>query len=919
MRDQVFISYSHRDAAWLARLQVYLAPFERQGQVRRWDDTLIAPGERWAQEINEALASAKVAVLLVSAQFLASDFIARVELPRLLGGAEDQGVTILPLVLDWCNFERVPELAQFQSINPPSRPLETLSDIDCKAMLAKLAAAVADALQGVSGAEVSEATIERGRFVGLPARNPLFTGRRDLLDALATSFVSGGRAALCGLAGIGKTETAIEFAHRARNRYAWVLWSRAESVQPLVRGFCAIAAALGLPEAKGSDQLATAQAARRALAGRGDWLLLLDSADDLAVLRDWLPEGDSGTVVITSRSAALGGLAQPFELEPLDDDSAARFLLRRARLVAADGTADAALMNSAIEIAHLAGGLPLALEQAGSYIEETGCSLEEYSELWCKHRSELLAARGEAGLRDGVSLIDAWEISLGELQRANPNAVALLRLLAFFHCDALPDTPLQAGAAFAGPDLGPVLADGLARNEAYRDAQRFAFVRRDVKTGKRGMHRLVQAVLRDTLPDTERERWCMRALEVLNAAMPEPRFVEWAQCDKLAAHALAVLDHALTLAIETGAGARLACEVAAYLGQRGRYAEALPLAERALAARSKSPDVAPRDLARAYTVCGQIELGAGRLAEARSRLEAAATALRAGGASVELARVIDILATVDTTAGDLLAGQARLTDAAAMIAVAGAAESVEAAQIANDLGAVHFKCGNYAQARAAFERAAQLRQALLPGNHPSVAQSLNNLAAVCARLGQLDDARSRYGQALSLREAAFGERHPDVAETLLNLALLDLACDRVAQARGAAERAIAILEACYGSDHAAVAKARACLGDVALKEGDFDQAQQLYQRARDVRMRLLGPRHAETARAIVGLADVALARGDHPAAVSLLDEALEVLRERLGAGHPDVLACEHELERARSAAAALVESTLTVLPRMGTG
>ena len=915
MRDQVFISYSHRDAAWLDRLQVYLAPFERHGQVRRWDDTLIAPGERWAREIGEALARAKVAVLLVSAQFLASDFIARVELPRLLGAAEDQGVTILPLVLDWCNFERMPELAQFQSVNPPSRPLETLDDVDCKAMLARLAAAVADALQGAADEAPSQAAGERGRFVGLPARNPLFTGRRELLEVLGAALADGGRAGLCGLAGIGKTETAIEFAHRQRNCYAWVFWSRAESVQPLLRGFCAIAAALGLPEAKGSDQLVAAQAARRALASRNDWLLLLDSADDLAAVREWLQDGDNGSVIITSRSAALGGLAQPFELEPLDDESAARFLLRRARLAAADGTADTALMNSAIEIAHLAGGLPLALEQAGSYIEETGCSLDEYSALWCKHRSDLLAERGEAGLRGGVTLIDAWGLSLGELQRANPNAVDLVRLLAFFHCDALPDTCLQAGAAFAGPDLGPVLADGLARNGAFRDAQRFAFVRRDVKTGTRAMHRLMQAVLRDTLPEQERELWCMRALEVLNAAMPEPRFADWVQCDKLAAHVLAVLDHALEQTIETGAGARVACEMAAYLGQRGRYSEALPLAQRALAARSKSSFVAPRDLARAFTVCGQIDLGAGRLAEARARLEAAATALRPSGASVELARVIDMLATVDTTAGDLPSGQARLDDAAAMIAVAGAAESVEAAQIANDLGAVHFKCGNYDQARVAFERAAQLRQALLPGNHPSVAQSLNNLAAVCARLGQHDEARARYGQALALRQAAFGPQHPDVAETLLNLALLDLACDCVDQARSEAERAVAILEACYGADNAAVAKARACLGDVALKQGALDEAQQLYQRSREVRTRLLGPRHAETARAIVGLADVALARGDHAAAVSLLDEALEVLRERLGATHPDVQACEDELQRARQAAAAPVETQ--ILPRVG--
>jgi len=899
MRDQVFISYSHRDAAWLERLQVYLAPFERRGLVRRWDDTLIAPGERWAQEINEALGRARVAVLLVSAQFLASDFIARVELPRLLGAAEDDGVAILPLVIDWCNYERMPELAQFQSLNPPSQPLETLGESDAKAVLARLAARVADVLQGSGeGGEATEH--ERGRLIGVPARNPLFTGRDALLAQLGEQLAGGGRVALCGIAGIGKTETAIEFAHRNRDRYACVLWSRAESVQPLVRGFCTVAAALGLPEARGSDQLAMAQSARSALGRRDDWLLILDSADDAAILRDWLPEG-GGTVIVTSRSSALGGIAQPFDLDPLDDESAARFLLRRAGLAGADAVAATDITAQAIEIARLAGGLPLALEQAGSYVEETGCGLDEYLALWCQHRSRLLAERGDAGLREGVSLIDAWGLSLEQLERANPHAVLLLRLLSFCHCDCLPDEALQTGAAFAGSDLAPVLADGLARNEAYRDAQRFAFVRRDVKTGRRAMHRLVQTVLRDALPDPERELWCMRTLEVLNAAMPEPRFAEWARCDKLAAHGLAALDQADALGIETGAGARLACEIGAYFGQRGRYSEALPLAEQALAARGKSADTPARELARARTVCGQIALGSGRLQDARAHLEAAAAALRPGGASVELARVTDMLGTVDTAAGELLAGKARLLDAAAMIVVAGAADSVEAAQIANDLGAVHFKCGNYSEARAAFERAAQLRQMLLPGNHPSVAQSLNNLAAVCARLGQHDEARARYGQALALRQAAFGARHPDVAETLLNLALLDLVCDSTADARNAAQQAVDILQGCYGDAHAATARARACLGDVALKQGALDEAQRLYGTSREVRARLLGARHPETARATVGLADVALARGDNSTAAALLGEALAVLAERLGAAHPDVRACEMELQRARAA------------------
>jgi TIR domain len=125
-RKKVFVSYSHRDHEWLKRLQVHLRPLERRGLVEIWDDTKIRPGDEWRKEISVALDSAKVAILLISADFLASDFIAEDELPPLLAAAEKDGLLILPLILKASLFEETESLSKFQSVNPPSEPLINL-------------------------------------------------------------------------------------------------------------------------------------------------------------------------------------------------------------------------------------------------------------------------------------------------------------------------------------------------------------------------------------------------------------------------------------------------------------------------------------------------------------------------------------------------------------------------------------------------------------------------------------------------------------------------------------------------------------------------------------------------------------------------------------------------------------------------
>lgn len=129
-RTRIFISYSHKDAAWQARLAVHLRPLERAGLIDPWDDTRIRSGDDWRAEITKALATARAAVLLLSADFLASDFIHGIELPALLDGAKARGLLVLPVLVGPCDLSLYPALAAIQMVNPIDRPLSAMSKAD---------------------------------------------------------------------------------------------------------------------------------------------------------------------------------------------------------------------------------------------------------------------------------------------------------------------------------------------------------------------------------------------------------------------------------------------------------------------------------------------------------------------------------------------------------------------------------------------------------------------------------------------------------------------------------------------------------------------------------------------------------------------------------------------------------------------
>jgi hypothetical protein len=128
IRNKVFVSYSHLDKDFLTDIQRHFKPF--LNQIDFWDDTKIQPGQKWKEEIRKAINETKVAILLVSTDFLGSEFIATDELPPLLKAAEENGAVILIVILKPCLFEEFSELNQYQAINPPSNPIIRMNYIE---------------------------------------------------------------------------------------------------------------------------------------------------------------------------------------------------------------------------------------------------------------------------------------------------------------------------------------------------------------------------------------------------------------------------------------------------------------------------------------------------------------------------------------------------------------------------------------------------------------------------------------------------------------------------------------------------------------------------------------------------------------------------------------------------------------------
>jgi len=572
-----FISYTHTDRAWAEWIAWTLEDAGYRCVIQAWD---FIAGTNFVLKMQAAAVECRHTLAVLSPRYLESGFAQpewaaafaqdptgsqRKLLLVRVGLCSPPGM-LKPIVHIDLVGKKEAEAARF-----------LLDEINTAVAGARRKPKVAPAFPGDQGSTGDKPVFpgSGGSVFRVPhRRNPNFTGRDKELKAIHGALSTGKTAAITqaihGLGGVGKTQLALEYCYRHQGDYSVVWWLAAEDTPTLLRDLAELGAAMGvsLPADSPPDRIIAETHA--ALAQRQPSLLVFDNASNAEAIAPFLPQ--SGHTLVTSRNPNFQAWgADDINLAVWPKKKAVEFLEKRM------GRKDAQAADLAKEL----GCFPLALEHAGAYIEESKCSVGEHVAMFRKnHKAVLDRAVPPQGYTATVAT--TWTLSLIRMRATCPNAVDLMKLLAFLDPDAVPLWLLTETSRQLTDSPLSWVGDEMKFNDAVAALRTQSLVDRD--HDRLSTHRLVQLVVRDSMADEEQRRWCVVAVNLVNAAFPSKTsdVRSWPRCEELAPHAHAVSIHAGACGATSHELVRIFNQMALYYHAKAFYGEAEPLMRRAL-------------------------------------------------------------------------------------------------------------------------------------------------------------------------------------------------------------------------------------------------------------------------------------------------------------------------------------------------
>jgi len=852
---RVFFSYaatSYKDTRLVHRLRRQLSNVRRQ---RLIDDSFDSAQSNSEHLVRLGLDTAHIIVLLVSADYMELDRCVQVELARALERHHTEGVSLVPVLVAPTELKGSP-LEQLVFLPKDHKPVCARAGIAIEQALVEVASEIHRIAEKLVRSTQGDLQTEARRSLDdIPyMRNEFFTDREDVLSALSTYFTAHRPhtrvrvQTLYGLEGVGKTQIAVEYAYRHHEAYRAIIWLDADA-NNLVDSIRALRNRCAFSEQDCADESHLYAAFRRWLQQQETWLMVLDGLDDLQMLNKFLPFESSGHVLVTTLGHVAGHLAHPVPVMEMADRDAAIFLLNRARLPDGeirDGELPWPAYGQAIAIVREMGGLTLALDQAGAYIEETRCGLDGYLQRYRRQGVKLLSWRGQQAHTHQDSIQWALSLTFVKVDRLCSEAMNLLYLFAFLHPDMIPKDIIEQGMAALDGPLRVLKANAIALDKALAILFRFSLIRQRMDTSSLSIHRVFQVVLKEGLTTVRQRQWATRAVRLVSAVFPQAEFSNWSTCEKYLSQARHCADLLTTLRPAPREGISLLQRLGSYCYQRAWYPEA-----------EKNLKVALR------------------LSEQR------------GDAESERAQVLNSLTILYHRQGKYPAAEAAAQKALSIREQICGPEHRLVAQTLNNLALLYQDWDRYQEAEDLYQRVLDISTCTLGPDHPDTAASLSNLAVLYDLQGKDAQAWPLYQRAFSIEERTLDARHPELALSLNVQARRAADQGHYQEAEKLYRHALAIQEEVLSLAHPDTARTLTNLADLYRLQQNPSEAETLYLQVLDIYTQVLSEDHPDAATVLNNLAYLFRQQGRYAEAEVRYQQALGIYEQISGPDHPD--------------------------------
>lgn len=746
---------------------------------------------------------------------------------------------------------------------------------------------------------------KKGHFMVPFERNPRFQGREDTVRQLADQVLSidhreARKAAISGLGGMGKTQVALELTYTIRQEdpARSIFWIPSTSIEAVEQAYRNIARLLGVSDG-GSDDVKSIVKHYLSSERAAPWVLIIDNADDFDMwltsrtspaLKTFLPASQQGFILFTSRNGALvSRLVGPNVIQLSEMDDMTAVALFKDSLIQKDLTKDE--ISTTMLVNRLC-GLPLALIQAASFINESNMSLKIYLNLLGQQEEsmiQLLSENFEDEYRypETENPVSAtWLISFQSIQNTNKRAA---RYLTFIACIDYKDIPLS---------LLPEAETEIEKEKALGILRAYSFISQQANSEIATMHRLVHLATRNWLRNEGTLSECtMAAGEHISEVFPDGQHEQRSLWRKYLPHAQVLLERD---EVETDGDFKdyLAGNVGRCLAEDGRNNDAEHLLLKCVASRRERLDANDPRLLWSISALTRVYWGQGRWKEAE---EASIQVLHSRQAVLGDDHPDTLFSKHDLAASIYL--QSRLKEAEIIYrqvlqqrkSILGDEDPATLATMFA-LGEVLANSGRLQEAEELQVRVVELRKVIMGAEHPHTLTSMGFLATILMELGRLSEAEELQLKVYNVQKTILGDNHPDTLVSMGHLACIYHETNRPEESEEFDAKTLEIRKAILGPEHPDTLDSMSNLTISFLDRGRLADAEKLALQTLNTRTARLGATHQDTLTSMDILAGVWRDQGRLYDAIALLSGCAELQGSHLGPDHPDTISAKLRLE-----------------------